>query len=181
MASLQDQLLGMGLADEKTAKKNKKQKAKQEKMQRKNQVQATEDEAAVAAKQAREKKSQKDRELNAQRKAEAEKKAVIAQIKQLVHSNRVDRKDCEVAYNFTDGTAIKKINVNDEIQRLLGIGRLAIVKVDERYDVVPFPVAEKIAIRDKNYVVVLNEKSTTDAVEEDDPYAEFQIPDDLMW
>ena len=98
-----------------------------------------------------------------------------------MHSNRVDRKDCEVAYNFTDGTAIKKINVNDEIQRLLGIGRLAIVKVDERYDVVPFPVAEKIAIRDKNYVVVLNEKSTTDAVEEDDPYAEFQIPDDLMW
>ena len=179
MASLQDQLLGMGLTDEKTAKKNKKQKAKQEKMQRKNQIQVT-DETAIAAKQAREEKAQKDRELNAQRKAEAEKKAIVAQIKQLIQSNRVDRKDCEVAYNFTDGMAVKKINVNDEIQRLLGIGRLAIVKVDDRYDVVPFPVAEKIASRDDSFVVVLNEK-TAEAVDEDDPYAEFQIPDDLMW
>ena len=180
MASLQDQLLGMGLTDEKTAKKTKKEKAKQEKMLRKNQIQVT-DETALAAKQAREEKAQKDRELNAQRKAESEKKAIVAQIKQLVQSNRVDRKDCEVAYNFTDGTAIKKINVNDEIQRLLGIGRLAIVKVDDRYEVVPFPVAEKIATRDDGYVVVLNEKTATDAAEEDDPYAEFQIPDDLMW
>ena len=180
MASLQDQLLGMGLADEKTAKKNKKQKAKQEKMVRKNQIQVT-DETAIAVQQAREEKAEKDRQLNAQRKAEAEKKAVVAQIKQLVQTNRVDRKDCEVAYNFTDGTAIKKINVNDEIQRLLGIGRLAIVKIDDRYDVVPFPVAEKIAARDDSYVVVLNEKSISDEPEEDDPYADFQIPDDLMW
>lgn len=181
MASLQDQLLGMGLADEKTAKKNKKQKAKQEKMQRKNQVEVAEDETAIAAKQVREEKAEKDRQLNAQRKAEAEKKAVVAQIKQLIQSNRVDRKECEVAYNFTDGTAIKKINVNDEIQRLLGIGRLAIVKIEERYDVVPFPVAEKIATRDDRYIVVLNETSASDEVAEDDPYAEFQIPDDLMW
>ena len=179
MASLQDQLLGIGLTDEKTAKKTKKEKAKQEKMVRKNQIQVT-DETAIAVKQAREEKAEKDRELNAQRKAEAEKKAIVAQIKQLIQSNRVDRKDCEVAYNFTDGTAVKKINVNDEIQRLLGIGRLAIVKADDRYDVVPFPVAEKIASRDDSFVVVLNEK-TAEAVDEDDPYAEFQIPDDLMW
>ena len=180
MASLQDQLLNMGLTDKKTAKKNKKDKAKQDKMQRKNQIQVT-NEIVVLAKKSRDKKVQKDRELNAQCKYEAKKQAIIAQIKQLIQSNRVDCEGCEVIYNFIDSTVIKKINVNDEIQRLLGIGRLAIVKFENRYDVVPFIVAEKIAARDDSYVVVLNKVIATDEALEDDPYANFQIPDDLMW
>lgn len=180
MGSLQDQFLKMGLVDEKTAKKNKKEKAKQQKMQRKNQIEVV-DEAAELAEQARKEKADKDRKLNEQRQAAAEQKAVAAQIKQMIENNRIDRKDCEQAYNFTDGTAVKKINVNDEIQRQLGIGRLAIVKLSDNYEVVPFPVAEKIAARDDSYIVVLNEKSADDTVDEDDPYAEFEIPDDLMW
>lgn len=180
MGSLQDQLLGMGLTDEKTAKKNKKEKAKQDRMARKNQIEVK-DETAAAAKKARQEKAQRDRELNAQRKAEAEQKEIAAQIKQLIETNRINRKNCELDYNFTDGTAIKKLKVNDEIQRQLGSGRLAIVKLGDSYDVVPFPVAEKIATRDDSYVVVLNEKSASDDIAEDDPYAEYQIPDDLMW
>jgi len=180
MGSLQDQLLGMGLADEKTAKKNKKEKAKQEKMARKNQIEVK-DETAAAAKQARKEKAQRDRELNAQRKAEADKKAVVAQIKQLITNNRIDRKDCELDYNFTHGSAIKKLKVNQEIQRQLVAGRLSVVALDGRYEVVPFPVAEKIATREEGYVVLLNEKSDQESVDEDDPYAAFEIPDDLMW
>lgn len=181
MGSLQDQLLGMGLADEKTAKKNKKEKAKQERMERKNQVEAKGNEAAAAAKKARQEKAQRDRELNAQRKAEAEQKAVTAQIKQLIENNRIDRKDCELDYNFTHGTAIKKLKVNEIIQRQLGNGRLAIVELNEQYEVVPFPVAEKIASRDDSYVIVQNSAANADKPEEDDPYAAFEIPDDLMW
>ncbi len=181
MGSLQDQLLGMGLADEKTAKKNQKAKNKQARMARKNQIDVQANEAALAAEQARQEKVRRDRELNARRKAEAEQKAVTAQIKQLIDSNRIDRADCELDYHFTDGTAVKKIKVNAEMQRQLGSGRLAVVKLAERYDVVPFPVAEKIAARDAHYIVVLNEKSAADTVADDDPYAQFQIPDDLMW
>ena len=40
-------------------------------------------------------------------------------------------------------------------------------------------IADKIAERNPNMVVQAPETST--ALEEDDPYAEYQIPDDLMW
>ena len=38
----------------------------------------------------------------------------------------------------------------------------------------------KIRQRDENTVVLHNTRSSAE-IEEDDPYAEFQIPDDLMW
>lgn len=179
MGSLQDQFLKMGLVDEKTAKKNKKEKAKQEKMQRKKQL-TVENEAEKLAEQARQEKVERDRQLNQQRKAEAEKKAIAAQIRQMIEMNRLDRQGAELAYNFTDGTVVKKIQINEAMQRLLGTGKLAVVRLDDSYEVVPAPVAEKIAARDADSVVVLNEK-TGEAVAEDDPYAEYQIPDDLMW
>ena len=40
-------------------------------------------------------------------------------------------------------------------------------------------VADKIAERNPNMVVRVNKSAAV--VEEDDPYAAFQIPDDLMW
>ncbi len=39
---------------------------------------------------------------------------------------------------------------------------------------------EKIRAVDEAYVLVLNEDTATE-VDEDDPYADFEIPDDLMW
>ena len=43
----------------------------------------------------------------------------------------------------------------------------------------PRVIADKIAERDASLVVRVN-KPTTE-VAEDDPYADFQVPDDLMW
>lgn len=40
-------------------------------------------------------------------------------------------------------------------------------------------IADKIAERDASLVVRVNKISTE--VDADDPYAAFQIPDDLMW
>ena len=40
-------------------------------------------------------------------------------------------------------------------------------------------IADKIAERDASLVVRVNKTSTE--VDADDPYAAFQIPDDLMW
>ena len=46
-------------------------------------------------------------------------------------------------------------------------------------ELVPRVIADKIAERDASLVVRV--KKTETVVEEDDPYAAFQIPDDLMW
>ncbi len=45
----------------------------------------------------------------------------------------------------------------------------------------PAGVAEKIRQRDESVILLLNTRSAAEQVEEDDPYADFQIPDDLMW
>ena len=66
------------------------------------------------------------------------------------------------------------------LQKELIKGQIAIAKLGESYELVPAPVAQKIQQRDESLIVLLNTKST-DAIEEDDPYADYQIPDDLMW
>ena len=62
----------------------------------------------------------------------------------------------------------------------LSSGRLAIAKLDERYELVPMAVAEKIKQRDEQ-CIILREHNEKQEVDENDPYADYQIPDDLMW
>nr|WP_254774610.1 DUF2058 family protein [Marinobacter sp. AC-23] len=100
MASLQDQLLKAGLADQKKAKAIRNEKHKQRKQQPKGAVQVNETE--MRARQAREEKAEHDRQLNLKRQQEAEKKAIKAQIRQLVDTNRLDRSRGETSYqSFT--------------------------------------------------------------------------------
>tara|TARA_B100000446_G_scaffold14559_2_gene12500 strand:+ start:3367 stop:3885 length:519 start_codon:yes stop_codon:yes gene_type:complete len=172
-------MLKAGLVDAKKAKQNQKDKRKAAKVQKKSKQEVV-DETKLQAQKVREEKAAKDRELNAQRQAEVERKAIAAQIKQLIEMNVQSKGGGDIAYNFTDGKQIKKLYVTAELQRLLTRGRLAIVKLGESYELVPTPVAEKIAERDSSAIVSLAEVST-EAAEEDDPYADYQIPDDLMW
>ena len=123
---------------------------------------------------------QRDRELNKQQQAEAEKKAIRAQIVQLIRMNRLDRRQGDVAYQFTDGTKIKKIYITQQLQDDLIKGRLAITRMDEQYELLPAAAAQKIMQRDEGCIVLLNTRSQAE-VDEDDPYADYQIPDDLMW
>ncbi|AOY88076.1 nucleoprotein/polynucleotide-associated enzyme [Marinobacter salinus] len=178
MASLQDQLLKAGLADEKKAKAVRNEKRKQRKQQPKGTEQVNE--AQIRARQAREEKAERDRELNRQRQQEAEKKAIQAQIRQLVETNRLDRSRGDTSYQFVHDKKIKKIFVDDTMVDQLSRGRLAIVFVNDAYEIVAEGVARKIMERDKSAVVVLHDRKTDD-VGDDDPYAGYEIPDDLMW
>lgn len=178
MASLQEQLLKAGLADEKKARAVRNEKRKQRKQQPKGA--AVVNEAEERARKAREEKAEKDRQLNLERQREAEKKAIKAQIRQLIETNRLDRARGETSYQFVDGKKIKKILVDDTMVDQLSRGRLAIVALGDSYEVVPDRVARKIMERDESAVVSLHERKQDDAGE-DDPYAGYEIPDDLMW
>lgn len=178
MASLQDQLMKAGLADEKAAKAIQKEKHKQRKQQPKGTAQVNETQAR--AQQARAEKAERDRQLNQQRQMEAERKAVRAQIRQLIDSNRIPRNKGESPYQFVHEKKIKKLFVDDAMVDQLSRGRLAVVSLDDQYDVVPEGVARKIMERDPAVVVALHERKQDDTAT-DDPYADYQIPDDLMW
>jgi uncharacterized protein YaiL (DUF2058 family) len=178
--TLQEQLLSMGLTDKKKAKQAEKQKKKNVKEAR-NGAEVI-DEAKVLADKAKQDKLARDKVLNAEKKAAAEEKAIGAQIKQLIKMNTISVNG-DVAYNFTAGTKIKKIYVNDDIQYRLSRGRLAITSPEQdnkTFVVIPLGVAEKIRQRDQDCFIYIAE-SQSDEVEEDDPYADYQIPDDLMW
>ena len=49
------------------------------------------------------------------------------------------------------------------------------------YEVIPREAALKIQERDPRRIVQLNILTEPKTPEEDDPYAAYQIPDDLMW
>lgn len=177
--SLKDQLLKAGLVDAKKASAARKEKQKQAMMERKHKIE-TVDEAKVNAQRLLQEKAERDRQLNFERDEQLRAKAIVAQIKQLIDVSRLSRDGAQLPYNFTDGTKIKKLLVTEPMLNQLSNGRLAIVKFDEQYSVVPKAVADKIRLRDERYVVVSNQLQSS-ADEVDDPYAEYKIPDDLMW
>jgi uncharacterized protein len=100
-------------------------------------------------------------------------------VRQLIELNRVPRDDGELGYNFQDGKAIRKIFVTEAMHDKLTRGLLAIVRLDDGYEVIPAVVAEKIMLRDASAVV----SNATTRLEsgEDDLYADYKVPDDLMW
>ncbi len=179
--SLQDQLLKAGLADADKARKVQKEKRKQAKVARRSSEELV-DENKEAARQALRAKAERDRELNQALNSKAQRKAINAQIKQLVETNKLTKGQGDIGFNFTDGSKVKKIYVAARDQKQLSAGLLAIVKQGDEYEIVPRAVAEKIAERDENRVIVCSEVNDDDLTEEEkDWYKDYDIPDDLMW
>ena len=178
MASLQEQFLKSGLVDKNKAKQANHEKTKQKKDERRTGTQ-TVDEVRLAALETQRKKAEQAREANAQRDAAATQKAILAQIAQMVQKNRQNKGNGDIAYNFTHNNKIDRIYVSAAVQAHLMAGRLVIVRQGTATELVPRVIADKIAERDASMVVRVNKSSTE--VDADDPYAAFQIPDDLMW
>lgn len=178
--SLLEQLKKAGLVDAQTAKQAQQEKRKQAKTQKGKKVPGADAARQQLQQQAHAEKAARDRELERQRALVAEKKAVAAQIRQLVAAHRVAVPDGEIPFNFTDGTKVRRLFVTEALRNDLSRGRLAIVRVDQRYELVAAAVVEKIAQRDPGCVVLCN-TAQQPTNEPDDPYAAFQVPDDLMW
>ena len=177
--SLQEQLLKSGLVSAAQAKSVKSDKRKQTQQQRKHKVEVV-DEAKELAQKAQAEKAEKDRELNLLRQQQEEQKQLLAQVKQLIELNKLPRDPEGLAYSFTDDNKVKRLYVSDTMRNQIADGRLAIVKLGANYEVVAADVARKIQQRDIASVIVFNEQNKITDVA-DDPYAEYQVPDDLIW
>jgi len=178
--SLLEQLKKSGLVDKKKAQQVKHGQYKNKKQKQKKSAPAELDEATLLAKKAHAEKVERDRQLNQQLKEEAERKAITAQIRQMIEVNRLVERDGEVVFNFTDANIVKRIYVSEQVHKHLANGRLAIAKLGERYELVPVPVAEKISQRDPHCIIICAQAGES-ALDEDDLYADYKIPDDLMW
>jgi uncharacterized protein YaiL (DUF2058 family) len=178
---LQEQLLKAGLV-----KKSKVAEVAREQNKARHAKGATQapSESQREAERARIEKAERDRALEAERKAQARAAELRAQARQIIEDRKVPRAG-ESEYRFTDG-AIRTILVNDELRRQLSSGALVIARIGERYELLPRVAAEKVRERDASMIVL--DHGQTDAAEpatstsEDDAYyAQFQVPDDLIW
>ncbi len=175
--TLQEQMLKAGLVSSKKV-------AKVQRTAKKSRVQARE--AREAVEENKKAQLERDKLLSEQQKQAVLSKEYKAQVKQLIEMNRVMPGRGDISFNFTDGNIIKKITVDKLTQTQLINGRLAIARLatqsngDSEYAIIPAIVAEKIAQRDASSIV-LHSALSQEVQDEDDPYADFKIPDDLMW
>ena len=176
--SLRDQLLKAGLVNQKQVKQVSKDKQKQKRLENKGQVEIDDTQKRIAQ-EAMAEKARRDQELNRQQQEKVEEKARAAQVKQLIEATRLPKLTTEDYYNFVDDKKVKRLSVNKLMRDKLSSGSLAIVQHGGGYEVIPREAALKIQERDPRRVLLLN--TQTEAPDADDPYAAYQVPDDLMW
>jgi len=180
--SLQDQLLSLGVVDKKKVKKTQQQKHKNNKQirqaEKSGQIVEPQLSAQQQLEQARREKQQRDLELNKQRDAKLARTALFAEVRQIIQQNSIAiPKDAETPYQFTLKNKIKKIYVTPEQHQKLTKGQLAIALIDNKQVLIPDAEAEKVEARLPEWVVRIKEQES----HIDDGYADYQIPDDLIW
>lgn len=180
--SLQDQLLKAGLVDRKKIEQAQKERRRQAaaKKQKSRKKRAGTAAAKPAPTPEQLEKQARDRELEAQRAEVRRQREVAAQVRQLVRDNRIPRpeQDDNIPFHFENKGRVKRLMVSAELHRNISNGKLVIVNDNGMFELVPPKVAEKIRKRNPALVIELPEEKRPD---ENDPYAEFQVPDDLMW
>ena len=174
--ALQAQLLKAGLVDNKKAKKLSKQAVHE---QRTGQSNEAELKAKIA--QDKQKKLAKDQALDLEKKRLLQGKELKAAIIQMINQHKIRDIDGEVSYQFIDEGKIKKIYLNQQIYNALVSGSLVIAKESEGYAVLPKALADRINDKMEGFIIVNNSEKNEQITDEEDPYAAYVIPDDLMW
>jgi uncharacterized protein YaiL (DUF2058 family) len=180
MASLQDQLMKSGLINKQKAKQaqtEKRRKAKQKK--KKGSVEITEAQREIDLQKERQK--QQDLEKNQAIQAALDERAAHGKLIQMIAQHCEKDYQGEIDYHFTYDNKVKRIAINDSTQQRLVNGSLAICVLNEEFYLINKEATEKLAEIDSSVLVALHEKVDVDSIDEDDPYAEFAIPDDLIW
>ena len=177
----QEQLLKAGVVTKKQVHKAQQEKSRKSKnKQAKSKKEVVLTEAQIKAKQAIDKKAERDRELNKKKEEQARQKTNSIEINQLIINNKLERDDsCEIAYNFEHNKKVKHIYVNAEMKQKIIKGKLGIARIEGCYELVPLDVAEKIKSRNEKRIILFTEENT--ATSDDYSADEFQIPDDLIW
>ncbi len=147
---LQAQLLKAGLVSKKQVGK-----VKQEQYQNRKQKEPVKSAVSLAEQTAA---AERSRELNRQLAEEKKRHELLAQVRQLIETNRLKRDGRGSPYYFVvEGNKIDRIFADEEMIERLSRGLLAIVRGKEGVEVVPVKAARQIAERDPAVVLVLQE------------------------
>lgn len=178
---LQEQLLKAGLV-----KKSKVAEiAREQNRARHGRQPAAPNEAALAAERARAEKVERDRALAAAQRADRVATELRAQARQIIKDKKLPSSG-DSEYRFTDDGAIRTLLVDDALRRQLASGAVVITRLDDRYELLPRAAGIKVRERAPE-MVVLDHGQPDDAATDPDSsgddayYAQFKVPDDLVW
>ncbi len=173
--ALQAQLLKAGLVDNKKAKKLSKQAVHE-----KRTGDGSEAEIKANIEKAKQEKLAKDHAIEQEKKAILQEKELKAAIMQMIQQHKIRDTDGEISYQFID-EKIKKIYLNQQIYNALVAGSLVIARDNESYAILPKALADRINAKMEGFIIVNNSEKNEQTTDEEDPYAAYVIPDDLMW
>lgn len=179
--SLADQLKGLGLVDKskvKQAEHAKRVKKKQKAKAKTPEGPSTQELTAQALAEQQAAKAERDRALEAERKAKREQAERLAQARDIVKSNGTVVKGEDKKYRFTVDKKIKEIWVTHADFERLAKGLIGVVQMDQRWVFLEPEPFKRVIERAPQVVHFL---AKPDQVDPDDPYADYQIPDDLDW
>lgn len=180
---LQDQLLKAGLA-----KKGKlAQVVREQTKQRHAKGAQPVDVDKVDAAQLHAERVERDRQIAAERNAQARQRELQAQVRQIIEVHKLASIG-EIPYAFDAAGGIKRVHVDVAQRTLLAKGALVIARHGEDYVLLPRAAADKVLERDPASIVLdhraggAGETASQDNPGDDDAfYARFEVPDDLVW
>jgi len=180
--ALQEQLLKAGLAKKSQASAAAREQAKA----RQGKAPAASAQIQRDAERARAEKIERDRALAAERNAQLRVAEAQAQVRQIIQAHAVPHAG-DSEYRFSEGTAIRTLYIDAKLRKALAAGALVIVAQAGGFAVLPRAAAEKVRERTPEAIVVDHGQAGTTSVastgnaEDDAYYAQFEIPDDLVW
>jgi uncharacterized protein YaiL (DUF2058 family) len=175
--ALQAQLLKAGLVDNKKAKKLSKQAQHEQRT-----GESKDAELRAKIEQDKQLKLSKDQLLDQEKQRQLNERALQAAIIQMIQQHKIRDTDGDAVYQFIDEAKIKKLYINQQVYNALVSGSLVIAKDQEQYAFLPKALAERINEKMLGFIVVNNtESQNNQTTDEEDPYAAYVIPDDLMW
>jgi len=178
---LQEQLLKAGLV-----KKSKLAEVTREQNKaRHSKAPSAPSEIQLEAERSRAEKVERDRALAAESKAQARIAELRAQARQIIQDRKVPCSG-QGEYRFSVDGTFRTVLVNDDLRRKLSSGALVIVRLDDRFELLPRVAADKVRERDAGMIVLdhgqnANAEPVAATSEDDAYYAQFKVPDDLIW
>lgn len=120
---------------------------------------------------------------NPQPELSPEERALRDRVHAMITESAESREGGETAFHFVKGSRIKRIYVTDAQRGRLASDELAVAAMKGKHFLVPRTVADEIKALIPGYFIAMGsvEADTTSTDDVDDEYAEFQVPDDLIW
>ncbi len=173
--SLQDQLLALGVADKKTAKKSKHEKRVSAKQPKGPSVQES---LAETQARARDEKKARDQALAAEREQKRQQAERLAQVRNMVSEHKVERgADADrVDFRFPYGKKIRPFPVAADVRDRLAKGLLGLIEIDGAIIIIPRDILERCRER-LGEQAVFTHLAALEVEDGDYP----PIPDDLDW